>query len=88
MSDPDLVEMAQDELERACALSWADLAPITPWGDEFEGVSPAGADVLAARSYLWAEREGGDILCEVTVYRGASRHHHGAHVSRIIPRPT
>lgn len=86
MTDPDLLAMAQDELARACELGWRELAPIVPWGDEFEGLSPGGAPVLAARSYIWSGQEGGDILCEVTVYRGASRHQHGAHVTQIIPK--
>jgi len=84
--DPDFMAMALDELDRACSLTWRDLSKITPWGDEFEGVSPAGRDVLAARSYIWADGEGGDILCEVTVYGGACRHDLGAAVSRIIQK--
>jgi hypothetical protein len=88
MSDPDLMAMAQDELARACTLSWRDLSQIIPWGDEFEGVSPAGRDVLVSRSYLWREAEGGDVLCEVAVYGGPSRFDQGAQVSRIIARPT
>lgn len=87
MSDPDLLAMAQDELDRACTLKWRELVKITPWGDEFEGLSPAGRDVLVARSYLWREGEGGDILCEVTVYGGPSRFDQGEQVSRIIARP-
>ena len=87
MSDPDLLAMAEDELNRACTLTWRDLAKITPWGDEFEGVSPAGRNVLAARSYLWAVEEGGDILVEVTVYGGASRYDQGAQASRLIKKP-
>jgi hypothetical protein len=84
--DPDLLSMAHDELDRACSLSWRDLCKITPWGDEFEGVSPAGRDVLAARSYIWAEGVGGDVLCEVTVYAGRSRHDFGVTVGRIVPK--
>jgi hypothetical protein len=87
MTDPDLMAMAQDELTRACTLQWRELAKITPWGDEFEGVSPAGRNVLAARSYLWAADEGGDILVEVTVYGGASRYDQGAQASRLIKKP-
>ena len=87
MTDPDLMAMAQDELDRACSLKWRELSKIVPWGDEFEGVSPAGRNVLAARGYLWAGEEGGDILCEVTVYGGPSRYDQGATVSRIIPKP-
>jgi hypothetical protein len=42
--------------------------------------------VLAARSYIWADGAGGDILCEVTVYGGPSRYGHGVLVSRLIPK--
>jgi hypothetical protein len=87
MTDPDLMAMAQDELNRACSLSWPELSKIAPWGDEFDGVSPAGRNVTAARSYLWADGEGGDILCEIVVYGGPSRYDHGARASRIIPKP-
>lgn len=86
MTDPDLMAMAQDELDRACSLSWRELAQIVPWGDEFDGVSPGGREVIAARSYLWADGEGGDILCEVTVYGGPSRYDQGERASRIISR--
>jgi hypothetical protein len=87
MSDPDLLAMAQDELDRACTLKWRELAKVTPWGDEFEGLSPGGRDVMVARSYLWRDGEGGDILCEVTVYGGASRFDQGEQVSRVIAKP-
>ena len=71
MTDADLEAAAEEELERALDLSWAELARITPWGDTFEGFSPAGRAVLMERSYLWAEAAGGDILCEVAVYANA-----------------
>jgi len=29
-----------------------------------------------ARNYIWADQEGGDILCEVIVYAGESRYDH------------
>lgn len=86
--DEDLAEMARDELIRALTLKWKDLAPITPWGDNFEGISPAGRDVIVERSYLWSAAAGGDILCEVRVYGGASRWDHGATASAVIARPS
>lgn len=86
MSDLDLLAMAQDELDRACTLTWRELAKIVPWGDEFEGVSPNGRDVLVARSYLWRDGQGGDILCEVTVYGGPSRFDQGEQATRVIER--
>lgn len=85
--DPDLEAMARDELARALTLAWRDLRAIVPWGDSFEGVSPAGRYVEVERSYIWASEPGGDILCEVTVYGGPSRYDHGARVSRIISAP-
>ena len=82
----DLAEMARDELARALTLKWRDLAPITPWGDSFEGISPAGREVIVERSYLWDVAPGGDIMCEVMVYGGPSRWDHGAKSSAVIAR--
>lgn len=87
-SDPDLEAMARDELSRAVTLRWQDLRGIVPWGDTFEGISPAGRYVEVERSYIWASAEGGDILCEVTVFGGASRYEAGARVSSIISAPS
>ena len=84
--DPDLEAMARDELSRALTLRWQDLRAIVPWGDTFEGISPAGRYVEVERGYIWAAEEGGDILCEVTVYGGPSRYDHGAKASATIPR--
>ncbi len=83
----DLAAMAADELERALTLKWRELAAIVPWGDAFDGFSPAGRQVTVERSYLWAEAEGGDILCEVTVYGGQSRWDEGARVRGFIRKP-
>ena len=80
--------MARDELSRAVTLRWQDLNGVVPWGDTFEGISPAGRNVEVERSYIWAAGEGGDILCEVSVYGGPSRYEHGARVSAVISRPT
>lgn len=88
MADADLEAMARDELSRAMTLRWQDLKAIVPWGDTFEGISPAGRYVEVERSYLWASEEGGDILCEVTVYGGPSRYDAGERVSNIISRPS
>ena len=87
MSDPDLEAMARDELSRALTLRWQDLSGNVPWGDSFEGISPAGRYVEVERSYIWASEEGGDILCEVTVFGGPSRYDHGARATSIISRP-
>lgn len=85
--DPDLEAMARDELARAMTLRWQDLRGITPWGDSFEGISPAGRYVEVERSYIWASEPDGDILCEVVVHGGQSRYEHGARASATIPRP-
>ena len=64
----DLAEAAQEELERACTLDWRQLSSHTPWGDTFEGFTPAGREVCFERSYLWDDDPGGDIRVEVNVY--------------------
>jgi hypothetical protein len=86
MSDPDLEAMAADELSRGMTLTWRDLSRVIPWGDTFEGISPGGRDVEVERNYLWAADEGGDILCEVAVYGGASRYDQGARARGVISR--
>ena len=83
-TDLDLLAMAEDELSRALSLSWRALSTVTPWGDSFEGISPAGRDVIVERSYLWQGDVGGDILCEVAVFGGESRREFGARVSAVI----
>ncbi|MET3666378.1 hypothetical protein ABIC66_002997 [Caulobacter sp. 1776] len=88
MSDSDLEAMARDELSRAVTLRWQDLKGVVPWGDTFEGISPAGRYVEVERNYIWASEEGGDILCEVTVYGGPSRYDSGAKVTSVISRPS
>ena len=83
----DLEALAAEELEQAIGLGWAALSRHTPWGDSYVGLTPGGREVEIARSYIWAEAEGGDILCEVTVYAGESRYDHGAKLSRLIRKP-
>ena len=84
MADADLLAMAQDELARACTLSWRELAKVTPWGDTFDGISPAGRHVQVERGYLWADADGGDILCEVRVYPNAALYEAGETVRRLV----
>jgi hypothetical protein len=64
----DLHAAAQDEMDRACTLGWRDLASHTPWGDTFDGFTPAGREVCFERSYLWDSEPRGDIRVEVVVY--------------------
>lgn len=84
-NDPDLQAMADDELSRALKLSWRELRKVTPWGDDFEGISPAGRNVIVERAYVWKAEEGGDILCEVRVYVNAALYDQGAAASAAIP---
>jgi hypothetical protein len=85
-NDPDFLAMAEDELGRALSLSWRSLSGVVPWGDSFEGISPAGRNVVVERSYIWRMAPGGDILCEVVVYGGPSRREAGVKVSAVIER--
>ena len=82
--EEDLAAMAADELERAMTLSWRELAAVAPWGDAYDGFTPAGRQVTVERSYIWAEESGGDILCEVVVYGGPSRWEEGAKAAGLI----
>ena len=48
---------------------------------------PAGGALLFERGYIWKAEAGGDILCEVVAYRGASRYDAGVRLSRVIRKP-
>lgn len=85
--DPELEAAANEELEAACTLSWRELAKVVPWGDSWEGFGPMGGAVHFERNYLWVGEPGGDLLCEVRVYRGQSRYDRGAVVSRVLKKP-
>jgi len=64
----DLTAAAEDEIDRAMTLGWAELARLTPWGDTYEGFTPEGREVCFERTYLWNTETGGDIRVEVNVY--------------------
>ena len=85
--DPELQAAAEEELAAACTLKWAELAKLIPWGDTYEGFGPAGGTLIFERGYLWKGEGGGDILCEVVAYRGASRYEAGVRLSRVIGKP-
>ncbi|MDR3507366.1 MAG: hypothetical protein P4L64_05660 [Caulobacteraceae bacterium] len=85
--DPELEAAAAEELTAALGLTWRELSRLIPWGDTFEGIGPGGGDLYLERSYLWAVAPGGDILCEVTAYRGASRYDAGVKLSGLIRKP-
>jgi hypothetical protein len=80
----DLDTLAQEELAQASRMQWAQLAPLIPWGDTFEGVSPANLTVQLSRSYMWAAEPGGDILCEVRVYLDEAHYDYGAKRTALI----
>jgi hypothetical protein len=83
----DLAEAARDEMERACTLHWRELAKHTPWGDTFEGITPAGRDACFERTYLWEAHPGGDIRVEVHVYQPKA-YEAGVRLTRSIKRET
>jgi hypothetical protein len=81
----DLTAAADDELDRAMSLGWAQLAKHTPWGDTFEGFTPEGREVCFERAYMWEGETGGDIRVEVTVYESRS-YEDGVRHTRTIPK--
>jgi hypothetical protein len=83
----DLEEAALEEMERACELGWAKVAAVTPWGDTYEGYTPAGRDVCFERNYLWKDDPGYDICVEVVVYEPRD-YEQGVRLMRAIPRST
>ena len=85
MADADLEQIADEELQAALTLSWKQLAPLTPWGDTFEGFTPAGREVCFERSYLWDHEPRGDIRVEVTVYEREA-YEQGVRRTRTIRR--
>ena len=85
--DSELQAAAAEELKAALTLTWAALARLIPYGDTYEGFGPGGSTLDFERSYIWCDKPRGDILCEVTVFRGPSRYDRGARRSRVIPKP-
>jgi hypothetical protein len=69
----ELTQMAQEELNSACSLTWPELKRITPWGDSFEGFAPSGRTVEVERRYLWAVEPEGGVIVEVEVRDPAAR---------------
>ena len=83
--EEDLEAAAEDEIERACTLGWRELARLTPWGDTFEGFTPAGREVCFERSYLWESSPQGDIRVELTVFEPQA-YEQGVRLTRTIRR--
>lgn len=69
----ELDAMAQEELDAACALPFADIRKVTPWGDSFAGFAPSGRAVEVERRYLWAVEPAGGVVVEVEVRDPAAR---------------
>ena len=85
--DPELEAAAAEELAQAARLKWAELAKLVPYGDTYEGFGPSGGALEFERNYIWRDQPDGDILCEVTAYRGPSRYDRGAKLSQVIAKP-
>ncbi len=81
----DFMAAAEEEIDRAVELGWANLARVTPWGDTFEGFTPQGRAVCFERTYLWAYETGGDIHVEVAVYE-ARAYEDGVTITRAVSR--
>ena len=81
----ELSEMALEELDAACALRWAEMKAITPWGDTYEGMAPSGRAVEIERRYLWAHDPVGAVIIEVEVRDPAKRT--GAEARAVISPP-
>ncbi|WP_298161186.1 hypothetical protein [Brevundimonas sp.] len=81
----ELTQMAHEELNAACALTWPELRRITPWGDSFEGFAPSGRTVEIERRYLWALEPEGAIIVEVEVRDTAARE--GVETRAILHAP-
>lgn len=84
MTDAELVEMAEEELAAACALPFAEIVKITPWGDSFVGFAASGREVEVERRYLWAHAPEGAVSVEVEVRDLAGRT--GAEARRTLSR--
>lgn len=84
MADLELEMLADEEMERALTLSWKALASHIPWGDTYEGVTGSGRQVNFERNYVWAERTGGDIQCEIVVFVAQPLYDQGARRKAII----
>ncbi len=69
----ELDAMAQEELDAASALPFADIRKVTPWGDSFAGFAPSGRAVEVERRYLWAVEPKGAAVVEVEVRDPAAR---------------
>lgn len=69
-------QWAAHELSHALSHDWLELEPLAPFADVTDCEPEAGRPYEVVRSYRWAEHEGGDMVCEVTVYATPDRQGH------------
>ena len=74
--DAALDRWAAEELSHALAHDWVELEGVAPFADCIDCDPEQGRPYEVVRSYAWANREGGDIVCEVTVYATPDRKGH------------
>ena len=72
----DIDAWAAHELSHALAHDWLELEGLAPFADCIDCDPEAGQPFDVVRSYRWADAEGGDMVCEVTVYATADRRGH------------
>jgi hypothetical protein len=71
-----LERWAAEELSHALGHEWVELEGMAPFADVSDCAPDRGQPYEVVRSYVWADREGGDIVCEVTVYATPDRKGH------------
>jgi len=69
-------QWAAHELSHGLSHDWLELEPLAPFADVVDCEPEAGRPYEVVRSYRWADREGGDMVCEVTVYATPDRKGH------------
>jgi hypothetical protein len=80
----EMEDCCHDELSHAVAHEWLELESLLPWTDT---LPPGGERSFpVTRSYRWADTEGGDMVCEVTVHELPDRSGHVVRRSCVIRR--
>jgi len=80
----ELEDCCADELSHAVAHQWLELETLLPWTDTLPADERRAYPVT--RSYRWADLEGGDMVCEVTVHELPDRSGHVVRRSCVIQR--
>ncbi len=80
----ELEQHAAEELSHAIAHDWLELQDFVPYADPLPPSLSCPYEVV--RSYRWAGHEGGDMICEVTVYELPNRGGHLVRRSCVISR--